>query len=85
MSYKSTKGGVEVNVMNKGDLAKDGPISEGGHHDSAEKVKIGDNEAAYTTMNRPDGEMHKRISWIKNGTSLGYSVWTFSKDITKED
>lgn len=50
MSYKSTKGGVEVNVMNKGDLAKDGPISEGGHHDSAEKVKIGDNEAAYTTM-----------------------------------
>ncbi|WP_206766836.1 hypothetical protein [Brevibacillus laterosporus] len=52
---------------------------------SAEKVKIGDNEAAYTTMKRSDGEMHKRISWIKNGTSLGYSVWTFSKDITKED
>ncbi|MCG7318703.1 hypothetical protein MHL86_16060 [Brevibacillus laterosporus] len=36
-------------------------------------------------MKRSDGEMHKRISWIKNGTSLGYSVWTFSKDITKED
>ncbi|MGG0757487.1 hypothetical protein [Brevibacillus laterosporus] len=36
-------------------------------------------------MKRSDGEMHKRISWIKSGTSLGYSVWTFSKDITKED
>nr|WP_162305520.1 hypothetical protein [Brevibacillus laterosporus] len=43
---------------------------------------VGDNEAAYTTMKMPDGDMHKRISWIKNGTSLGYNVWTFSNDIT---
>nr|WP_146742021.1 hypothetical protein [Brevibacillus laterosporus] len=60
-------------------------LQKGGNHDNAEKVMVGDNEAAYTTMKMPDGDMHKRISWIKNGTSLGYNVWTFSKDITKQD
>lgn len=85
VSYESTKGGVVVNVMNKEGLAEDGTITAGGNHDNAEKVMVGDNEAAYTTKKMPDGDMNKQISWIKNGTSLGYHVWTFSKDITKED
>ncbi|MGG0792584.1 DUF4367 domain-containing protein [Brevibacillus laterosporus] len=83
--YKSAKGEIVVNVMNKENRVKNGRITVGGEHDNAEKVKVGDNEAAYTTKKRPDGDMHKRISWIKNGTSLGYSMWTFSQNITKED
>lgn len=81
--YQGNKGKVTLRI-NNGQGIK-GTITEGSQHDSAEKVTIGTNEAAYRVFNSPDLKSDKMLSWVKNGTMLSYNIYTDAEDMTKDE